>query len=95
MCFATTSIETAIRWACQRNLRNEDRDSLLVYEVEMESPEVDTNMHGWMRYPSQNEAVTSVMAPSGRVIALIRAVPIAECDHPMGRGFCVACLKRS
>lgn len=93
MCFATTSIDTALRWACQRSLRNEDRDALFVYEVEMASPEVDTNMHGWMKYPLQNEAVTSVMAPRGRVVSLVRAIPIAECDNPMGRGFCRACLK--
>jgi hypothetical protein len=75
MCFATVSEEEALAWAYRRGIRH-GGDTLFVYEVEMDDPEVDTNAHGQRTW----ETVTSVMAPRGRVMAARRAVAVA--DYP-------------
>lgn len=62
MCFATTSRDQALDWACRTNLEDENRDTLFVYVVELLEPEVDTNVHGLMRYSGHHEEITSVMS---------------------------------
>ena len=73
MYWATTDLDTALRWALQRKVHL--GPTLYVYEVELDGPEVDTNMH---RVRTPDEAPTSIMAPSGRVIRLVQRVDQAE-----------------
>lgn len=91
MCFATTSREVALDWACRRNISDPNRDTLFVFVVALTEPEVDTNMHGRMHYPGRDEEITCVMSPRGRVVDVAETVAIADCDNDLGRGFCVAC----
>lgn len=95
MCFATTSRDIALDWACRRNLSDRNRDTLFVLVVELAEPEVDTNMHGVMSFPGRDEAITCVMSPSGRVIDVAEAIPTTECDNELGRSACAVCSTRS
>lgn len=91
MCFATTSREVALDWACRRNLSDKNRDTLFVFVVELTEPEVDTNMHGRMSFPGRDEEITCVMSPRGRVVDVAETIATADCDNELGRGFCVVC----
>lgn len=91
MCFATTSRDIALDWACRRSLRDETRDTLYLFVVELAEPEVDTNMHGRMKYPGRDDDISCVMSPRGRVVALAESIAIDDCDNELGRGFCAAC----
>ena len=75
MCFATISMEAALDWAYRRGIRH-GGDMLYVYEVEMEDPQVDINMHA----QGVDQAITSVMSPRGRVVRL--AHQVAKADYP-------------
>lgn len=66
--WATTDYERALYWARKRNTSADS--TLYVYEVELDDPEVDVNVHHGTR-----EAITSVMAASGRVVRLVSASP--------------------
>lgn len=77
MCFATTSHRDALDWAYRRGIRH-GGDTLYVYEVEMEDPEVDINMHR----PGSLGPVTSVMSPRGRVVRVVDSVLVAEYNGP-------------
>jgi hypothetical protein len=73
MFWASTSEEGTLGWAARRceALR---LARLYVWQVELDSPEVDVNMH-----PDRWTApVTSVMAPSGRFISLVRDVLLVD-----------------
>lgn len=83
VCFATTSLDDALDWACRRGIRH-GGDFLLVYEVAMDEPEVDVNMH----QPGSDETITSVMSARGVVIALVLSIPTSECTNPIAHGFC-------
>jgi hypothetical protein len=76
MCFATTSEEDALRWAYQRGI--EKGPVLYVYEVEMADPQVDVNMYSPRAPVYEDELVTSVMSHEGRVVSVVREVPVAE-----------------
>ncbi|NYI99950.1 hypothetical protein HNR19_000649 [Nocardioides thalensis] len=76
MCFATVSLDEALDWAYRRGIRH-GGDTLYVYEVEMEDPQVDVNAH-----PLGSEGpVTSVMSPRGRVVRVAHEVPVTEYPH--------------
>lgn len=67
MVWATTDPDAALGWARRRYPSM--GDMLYVYEVELIDAEVDTNHHrDW-----ETGAVTSVMAPSGIVVRLLRS----------------------
>jgi hypothetical protein len=73
MFWATTDLEAALGWAYQKGVRL-GYDRLYVWEVELDGPEVDTNMHQnrW------NLPVTSVMAPTGRFVRVAQEVALAD-----------------
>jgi hypothetical protein len=79
-CWATTSWDSALQWALQRKYWMSD--TLYIYEVELDDPEVDVNIH---RVRINGEAIDSVMAPSGRVIRLVHQQPAS--DHSDHRHF--------
>jgi hypothetical protein len=83
LCFATTSQDDALDWAYRGGIRH-GGDTLFVYEVEMENPQVDVNMHS----PGSLEVITSVMSHRGLVVAVALAVPTADCRNPIGKAFC-------
>ena len=89
-CFATTSSDAALGFACQRTLSRADRDTLFLYRVDMDDPEVDTNWHNERWFPGA-EPVTCVMAQRGAVAELVRELVIAECAATDLRAFCEAC----
>lgn len=64
MAWAYTDEAQALKRA--RSTSSSYGSTLYVYEVELDDPEVDTNVHR----PGYTGPVTSVMAPSGRVIRL-------------------------
>jgi hypothetical protein len=76
MAWATTDQQAALRWAYQRYRQR--GETLFVYEVELYAPVVDSNVH---RGAGPEQRVHSVMAPSGRVVALTLAVPETEYDE--------------
>lgn len=95
MCFATTSVDLALDWACRRSLGDPGRDTLYVFRVELDEPEVDTNIHGTRCWPGRrDEEITSVMAPRGRVVGIELTSSTADCDNSLGRGVCAACRGR-
>lgn len=73
MCFASTSIEIALRWAHTRGVRH-GGDSLFVYEVELIDPEVDVNAHR----PGVEQPISSVMSPCGQVLRLAHSIPVSQ-----------------
>ena len=76
MCFATTSEDDALGRAYQRGI---DKGSILyVYEVEMADPEIDVNMYPPRGPVDDSEHVTSVMSHQGRVMRVVREVPVVE-----------------
>lgn len=77
MCFATTSRAEALDWAYRRGLRH-GGDTLYVYEVEVESPEVDVNMHR----PGSDGPITSVMSARAQVVRIVESVPVEDYDGP-------------
>lgn len=83
MCFATTSQDAALDWACRRGIRH-GGDVLFVYEVQLEHPQVDVNMHG----AGSLEAITSVMSPTGIVVGLAKELATTDCRNPLGKAFC-------
>jgi hypothetical protein len=74
MCWATTSIESALQWALQRG-RNVG-PILYVYEVALCDVIVDINVH----QTGTEEELTSVMSPLGRVVVV--AAQMHEAEHP-------------
>jgi hypothetical protein len=78
VCFATTSETDALRWAYQRGI--EKGPILYVYEVEMTHPKVDVNMYPPGAPVDDDELVTSVMSHEGRVVCVVREVPVT--DYP-------------
>jgi hypothetical protein len=77
MCFATTSLEDALKWAYRRGLRW-GGDMLYVYEVDLVDPEVDVNMH---RPEVLQEPTSSVMSPKGSVVRLAHQLAVADYPH--------------
>jgi hypothetical protein len=73
MFWATTTAEAALGWAARRS-GHLGLERLYVWEVELDHPEVDVNLHStrWQ------VPVTSVMAPSGRFVRVISDIPLAE-----------------
>jgi|GEM_PF-3411118 hypothetical protein len=60
MVWANTDVRSAFQWAEKRY--RELGPTLYVYEVELDEPTIDVN---------QEQVVTSVMAPRGRVVRLV------------------------
>ncbi len=79
VCFGTTCFRSALQWAYQRRSRSGGGARLWVYEVDLTSPEVDTNAEGWWRHGSQ---VRSVMATRGVVAQLHFAMDEADYAEP-------------
>ena len=76
MCFAVTRIDHALDWAYRRGIRH-GGETLLVYEVEMDEPQVDINMHR----RGMEEPITSIMSSVGRVVGIERQVLVADYPH--------------
>lgn len=76
MCFAIVSLEHALDWAYRRGIRH-GGEIIYVYEVEMDNPKVDVNMHR----PGAEGPVTSVMSPKGRVVKVAVEIPVADYPH--------------
>lgn len=91
MCWATTDVEAAFRWACQRNHSDPDRTTLFAYEVELTDPEVDTNVHGILHSYWFDDPITSVMAPEGVVRRVYEQRALSVCTRPVG--ICTACSR--
>jgi hypothetical protein len=78
MFWATTDEEAALRWGARYQMRFEGRlDRVYVWEVDLEDPKVDVNAHDSAR-GLRGEAVTNVMAASGRFLRLVQEMSLAE-----------------
>jgi hypothetical protein len=86
VCFATTSQDDALDWACRRGIRHRG-DILFAYQVEMEDPQVDINMHR----PGSLDPITSVMSHRGIVVGVALAVPATDCRNTWVKQFCAPC----
>lgn len=86
MCWATTSLEDALDWACRRGIRF-GGETLYVYEVDMVDPEVDTNMHR----PGSEGPISSVMSMHGIVRAVRCAIPVDACLNKWCKSMCNLC----
>jgi hypothetical protein len=83
MCFATVSLDEALDWAYRRGIRH-GGDTLYVYEIEMDDPQVDVNMHGHGDYTrGTGPSLTSVMSHRGRILRLAHEIPVAEYTKKM------------
>lgn len=89
MCWATTSLENALDWACRRGMRS-GGDTLYVYDVDLVDPEVDTNMHR----PGSDGPISSVMSPHGIVRAVRCAVSAQACMNTSYKAMCDECSGR-
>ncbi len=68
MVWATSSLDAAIDWS---HKRGKPGPTGYVYEVELDAPEVDPNIHR----PWDEGPYHSVMAPAGRVVRLVCSQP--------------------
>jgi hypothetical protein len=70
MCWATSDREQARRWS--HRFGDPTSQTAYVYEVELDDPEVDTNIHR----PGQPPPYHAVMAPRGKVVAVVNSEPV-------------------
>jgi len=75
--WATTDPDLALHAGARYEWRLEGvSDRIYVWEVELDEPEVDVNLHSrWNTEPGQ---VTSVMAPSGRFVRIFREMSLSD-----------------
>lgn len=78
MFWATTDPEQALAWSGRYRWRlGPTFDRVFVWEVDLDDPEVDVNVHDPARR-CPGETVTSVMAASGRFVRLVQQMTLAE-----------------
>jgi hypothetical protein len=70
MVWAFVDVGDALRWAATRPAS--EGPTLYVYEVELDDPSVDPNVHR----PGSTGPITSVMAPGGRAVCLICSLSV-------------------
>ncbi|WP_110208584.1 hypothetical protein [Nocardioides daejeonensis] len=86
MFWATTDIAAALDWAYRKGRFALDNPGsftrLYVWQVELDDPEVDVNMHN--RWNTEPDEITNVMARAGRFQRLVKDIPVSE--YRGGRG---------